>query len=157
MTQAHPDAYARFARQHGLEIHIDELYSAPRDVSAPPSELDRHMLVTLNSAHADRQPILALFVLPPDFEGRPSIRDVLWWLASDAWAIEQAGSSRERWTTMHQYPVDGQAAANLFLLHQRQSIALAALLGADAYKALLEIHQAQVRGPTDHVEPLGRF
>src|SRR5438128_5758237 len=55
------------------------------------------------------------FIVIPPTEKRvaPTARDALWWLGADAWAMERAGGSMERWASMYGYPLQSAPTARL--------------------------------------------
>ena len=141
----HPDPFELFAAQRGLHIAAEELCAAPRDVLAPPAELERHMLVTLAGPTPDAAPVRMVFVRAATDPRLPTIRDTLWWLASDSWAIEQAKQDYHRWSGLYKYPEPDTAARRLFDLHARQAKALATLLDESGYANLLALYEDQLR------------
>lgn len=146
MASGHPDPFVRFATQCGLQLTAVDLLAAPRDVLAPPCELEWHTLVTLSRAREEDASIRAVFVTQASDPRPPSLRDVLWWLSADAWAIEQSTRDLVQWSGTYRYPDDDPATLRLFRLHVEQAKALGALLGETAYRALLAIYEAQVAG-----------
>lgn len=147
MASNSPDPFAGLAARCGLEMSTAELHVVPRDVLAPPGDVGRHTLVTLGRAESDAV-VRVLFVTEEE-DGRPvAIRDVLWWLSSDSWAVENADRDLAHWIALYNYPDDDRAAARLFELHVAQAAALVELLGESAYKELLSVYQAEVAGAT---------
>lgn len=144
MADDSSDPFAKFATTYGLRISTEELAAFPRDVLAAPADSDRHVLVTVNSHRADSKQLRILFVTEAGDARGPSVRDVLWWLASDAWAIEHARHNYVDWAAMYRYADDDSAGMQRFKMHVRQARALADLLGEDAYASLLELYRAQV-------------
>jgi hypothetical protein len=121
----------------------DAMYVAPRDVLHPPTESDELYVVTLTCPAHAATPLHLIFAMPLT-EGRaPTMRDVLWWLASDAWAIETAHRGLAAWAAQHDYAVDAPATARLFARHVQQATDLAALLGPMAYRRLLALFEAE--------------
>ena len=146
MASDRPDPFARFAARCGLAMSTADLHVVPRDVLAAPSDIGRHTLVTLSGSQSTSEPVRILF-LTEEKDVRPiSIRDVLWWLSSDSWAVENADRDFAHWIALYNYPDDDRAAARLFELHVKQAGALIALLGEPAYKELLAVYQAEVAG-----------
>src|SRR2546430_2374210 len=73
-----------------LRLSLEAISLAPRDVLASPVEADEYFLATLSGPRADTGSIHILIVIPPAEERKsPTVRDALWWLAADAWAIER--------------------------------------------------------------------
>jgi hypothetical protein len=144
MGSARLDPFEQFVASHGLRVITEELAAYPRDVLAAPSDLDRHVLVTLTSEGGHSAPVRSLFVVSA-VDARPaSTRDVMWWLAADSWACEQAGNDLPRWAAIYGYPVDDPATVRLMRLHERQALALSALIGAEAYGQLLTLYQGEL-------------
>lgn len=141
------DPFERLAEQCRLRLQAERLTTAPRDVLAPPSELEQHYLVTLCRDAANHQ-VRIIFAHPLSEEAPPSMRDVLWWLASDAWAIARAGGSLAAWSLIYDYPVQAEATRRLFDHHAAQASALSKLLGEVGYRRLLALYEADVRSPS---------
>ena len=72
------------------------------------------------------------------------MRDALWWLAADAWAIERADGDMERWASTYDYPLESAATKRLFERQLRQTSTLRALLCGDQYRQLLELYEGEV-------------
>jgi hypothetical protein len=146
MASGRPDPFERLAARCGLKMSTADLHVVPRDVLAAPGDLGRHTLVTVSGAQSASESLRILF-LTEEEDARPiSIRDVLWWLSSDSWAVENADRDFAHWITLYNYPDDDRAAARLFELHVKQASALIALLGEPTYKELLAVYQAEVAG-----------
>ena len=62
-----------------------------------------------------------VFITASEAPGIPTIRDVLWWLASDSWAIERATYDYRRWAALYKYPESDTAAPRLFEMHAAQA------------------------------------
>ena len=140
------DAMSRFAATCRLRLTAEPLYHAPYDVVEPPSEAEQAYLVNLGvddptSTSAMR---LVFFVTMPERERsahvsevRPTVRDVLWWLAADAWAIEHARRDPLSWAAHHGFDSNEPATRLRFDRRLRQSQDLHALLGETSYRRLL--------------------
>ncbi len=144
MTRHRSDRFADFAARHGLHIEREELAASPRDVVAPPHELESHTLVTLHGPKADAAPVRTLFVSEPTDSRAPSVRDALWWLASDSWAVERAERDCRTWAATYRYPDAEPATARLFRLHVGQADNLAGLLGETLYQELHALYESEV-------------
>lgn len=140
-----PDAFGQFATECGLRLSWIDVNAAPRDVTAPPDELERFALVTVSGKRADAAPLQTLFVSDRSDPTAPSMRDVLWWLSSDSWAIEHADREVAKWSAVYGYREESPATARLFRLHVAQADSLQALLGAAAYRELLALYQAELK------------
>ena len=140
-----PDPFELFAAQHSLCLSTEELCAAPRDVLAPPAENERHVLVALAGATRDAAPVRMIFITASIDPRLPTIRDVLWWFASDSWAIEQAAHDYRRWAALYKYPESDTAAPRLFEMHATQAKALATLLDESGYAKLLALYEDEVR------------
>lgn len=139
------DPFERFASECELRVTVEPLSVAPRDVLAWPADADEYFLVTLTGPRPDAGPIRLLIVVPPkETRAPPTVRDALWWLAADAWAIERADGSLERWASTYDYPLESAATARLFERQTRQTSALRALLCGDRYRQLLELYEGEV-------------
>ena len=144
MRSAFADEVERLVAACGLTLTAEALYSAPRDVASPPSEMEQHHLVTLVRRSGEGSPLRVVFITPLTESAPPTLRDVLWWLAGDAWAVERSGATLGRWAAIHGYPLEEPASAQLFARHVTQASALKAWLGADAYRSLLAAYATQV-------------
>lgn len=144
MTRDRSDQFADFAARYGLRVEREELPTAPRDVVAPPRELELHTLLTLRSRRADAEPLRTLFTSDASELRTPSIRDTLWWLSSDSWAIEHSGRDVRQWSATYGYPDAEPATLRLFRMHLRQAEKLALLLGDTCYRELLAIYEAEI-------------
>lgn len=146
MASDRPDPFVRFATQRGLQMSAVDLPAAPRDVLAPPSDLEWYTLVTLSRTREKDVSIHALFVTQASDPRPPSMRDVLWWLSADSWAIEQSARDLDHWSATYRYLDDDPATLRLFRLHVEQAKALETILGEAAYRDLLAIYEAEVTG-----------
>lgn len=144
MSSAHPDPFEQFLANHGLQITTEELAAYPRDVLAPPAELDRHVLVTLASLKGNTAPLHSLFVVAATDTRPASTRDVMWWLAADSWACERARHDLPRWAASYGYSIEDPTTESLMQLHARQARALSALLGTKAYDELLRLYEDEL-------------
>ena len=143
MGSDQPDAFCEFARSRGLEFSAADINAAPRDVTASADELEWHRLVSLSCRTSDR-PIQLVFTTD-QLDTRPlSIRDVLWWLSSDSWAVERARRDLARWAELYHQSTDSIGASRLFQVHVRQADALRDLLGEADYRVLLSLYQAEL-------------
>lgn len=138
------DSFSEFATENGLRLAASDVAAAPRDVAAPPSELERYTLVTMTSRRADRTPVILLFVSEQSAPHAPSMRDVLWWLAADSWAVEHSGRTIDVWAEIYAYPASDIATLRLFRLHVSQADRLESLLGSDAYRDLLALYRSEL-------------
>lgn len=144
MRSAFADEVERLAAACGLTLTAEALYAAPRDVASPPAEMDQHHLVTLTRHGSEAGALCLVFVTPLIDPRAPTLRDVLWWVAGDAWAIERAGATQQRWAAIHGYPLEDPATAQLFARHVTQASSLKAWLGAEAFRALLAAYAAEI-------------
>src|SRR2546426_68313 len=108
MMSAVSDPFERFASECELRVSVEAISVAPRDVLASPVDADEYFLVTLTGPRADAESIHLVIVIPPTDERKsPTVRDALWWLAADAWAIERSEERRvgkecrSRWSPYH--------------------------------------------------------
>ena len=145
MSSDRPDPFVDFATQRGLRISTADLPAVPRDVLAPPSDLQWYTLVTLSGASADSVPIQTLFITEASDPRPASVRDLLWWLSSDCWALEQADREYAGWAATYHYPADDPATQRLFQVHIEQASLLIATLGERAYRELLALYVAEIK------------
>lgn len=139
-----PDAFERFAEECGLHLTAEPLCMAPRDVLAPLDAVEQHFLVDLSRMSSDTAPVRLIFVTPVTEPTTPAIRDVLWWLAGDTWALEQGDRKLEHWAATYGYPPDDRATARLFEQCVRQANALTRILGELDYRRLLALYEAEM-------------
>jgi len=145
MMSAVSDPFERFAAECELSVSVEAISCAPRDVVASPVDADEYFLVTLSGPRADAGSIRVVIVMPPTDERKsPTVRDALWWLAADAWAIERADGDMERWASLYDYPLESAATRRLFERQLRQTSTLRALLCGNQYQQLLELYEAEV-------------
>lgn len=147
MTERMLDPIEQFAEGCALRMDAEPLSVAPRDVLAPLDSVEQHFLVTLTRAGADSPPVRLVFLTPISSGGEPSLRNVLWWVAGDAWAIAQGDGELVRWAATYGYPPDAEATAWLFEQASRQAAALRALLGDSDMQRLMTLYEADV-GPS---------
>lgn len=142
-----PDAFARFAEQCDLCLSADCVGSAPRDVLLPLEEAEQHFIVTLARRDAPTPTLRLVFVTPLVEPDPPSVRDVLWWLAGDAWAVEKTAAGVDGWAALYGYPAAHEATGRVFKQHAERASALAALLGEVGYRRLLALYDASLSAP----------
>lgn len=147
MSLPGPDSFSQFARDNGLSMTAEALYVAPRDVMYPPSDSDQPYLVTLTRSGTVPGKISLVFQTPLAHGTEPTIRDVLWWLASDAWAIDRSQQQLDRWAAIYAYDVSEPATRLLFECHVRQAVTLADVLGPDRFQQLLQLYEVEVTRP----------
>lgn len=145
MRPSLPDAFAALTAEAGLQLQSEVLHSAPRDVASAPSEMEQHHLVTLSRPGAAGQVVRLIFATPLGEHAPPTLRDVLWWLAGDAWAIERAAGALGEWAAIHGYPSRDAATAALFERNVTQASSLRSLLGADLYARLIATYESEAR------------
>lgn len=75
------------------------------------------------------------------------MREVLWWVAGDAWVLERANHDPVDWAATYGYATTDEAVSWLFEQARRQATALAKLLGPADMKRLLALYEAEV-GPS---------
>jgi hypothetical protein len=143
MRPSSSDPFERLAATFGLTLAVESLYSAPRDVASPPLEMDQHFLVTL-TAPGNQAAIRGVFTTPLSDPAPPTLRDVLWWLAADGWAVERAGGVFREWAALHGYPAQELASARLFAQHVTQASSLVALIGVECYSRLLAAYADEI-------------
>ena len=137
------DPFDAFATECGLRLRTEELSAAPRDVLAPSVDQDRYYLVTIASPLDDSAELRTLFLTGTD-EAPPTTRHILWWLASDSWAIEHSQRDYHRWVTALGKAADASEDRHLFELHSRQADKTRHLLGDATYRKLLALYEIEV-------------
>ena len=137
------DPFEQLAADFGLRISVERVSLAPRDLAAPRDEVERCYLVTIAGPEGGTAAQLA-FVRALSDPSPPSVRDALWWLASDAWAIERSGGDITRWAAVQRLTPSDTAVGREFEHYSTQSRALALALGADAYQRLLAAYESSV-------------
>lgn len=146
------DPFAQLAAESELLLQADALYHAPHDALESPGEADRAYLVTLTAGSISTEHTLRLVFLAtpiPIADGGPAanasdtpptMRDVLWWLAADAWAVEHAKRDPATWAAHHAFDARAPATQRRFDQLLRQATTLSTLLGAQNYARLLDLH-----------------
>lgn len=156
MTPDGSDAFVQFAMRCGLQMSAEEVSAVPRDVLAPPVDLQWHTLMTLDRPGIHHATLQTIFVSETADRRPPSIRDALWWLASDCWALEHVERDYQRWAATYHYCVDDPATSRLFQLQVNRANALMALLGRSAYNELLAIYATEIRSDTGSAASVSR-
>lgn len=165
------DPFTRFATECRLSVSAEAIYSAPYDIAEPPSEAEQTYLVTVtNDSLASEGALRLVFVVVEDpaedadgaggdggaGEGSaPSVRDVLWWLAADAWSIEHASRDLHTWLGHHGFEAGSIAARRRFRLLLQQAATLRDMLGAADYGRLLDLHRAEATGESSDLSAPG--
>lgn len=142
-----PESFQRFSEASGLRLTAEPLCFAPRDVLAPVEAVEQHFLVSISRAGGNAPAIRLVFLKPVTDGGPPSMGEVLWWVAGDAWVLERADQELYAWAATYGYPAEVEATAWLFEQARRQSGGLARLLGTENMRALMELYEAEV-GPS---------
>lgn len=147
------DPFEQLAAECGLRVSMERVTLAPRDLAAPPDEAEQCYLVTVTAPEGGTAARLA-FVRSLQNPEPPGVRDALWWLASDAWAIEQSGGAVARWATMQRLTSVESVAEREFAHYRAQTRSLAQALGADVYQRLLAAYEVSVRRAGSVVGPV---
>lgn len=136
------DAFEALARSCDLNCRAQPICSAPRDVLAPLDATEQHYLVSLSKRgnRAQDRRVRMVFAKPLTESGTPTVREVLWWLAGDAFALEQADGQLAPWAASYGHAPEDPGADRLFQLHRDQADQLRTLLGEVAYRRLLELY-----------------
>lgn len=137
------DPFEQLAAEYGLRISVERVSLAPRDLAAPPDEGERCYLISVVGPEGGTTARLA-FVRALQDPSPPSVRDALWWLASDAWAVERSGGDISRWAATQRLTLTDTTVVREFDHYSAQSRALALALGADAYQRLLAAYESSV-------------
>lgn len=140
------DPYVRFADERDLRVTAEALPVAPRDLLQQPADSELHFLATISKSVPAGPSARLIFMLPPGEGLSPSVRDILWWLASDAWSIEQTNRDFGEWAGLHDYRPNDEATRRLFERHVRIADELRAVLGDVDYRKLLALHESEI-GP----------
>jgi hypothetical protein len=138
-----PDPLDRFVDECGLRLTAECLSVAPRDVLTPIAQAEQHFLVTLSRPDVVADPVRLIFVTPLTSPEPPQIRDVLWWVASDAWMLEEGQREIGTWAAVFGYPLDHAATVRLFQLQTGQADTLLNLLGEFEYRRLLDLYDRE--------------
>lgn len=139
-----PDAFDQFADECALRLTAEPLCVAPRDVLTPLEALDQHFLVSLTKHGGAHPPVRLVFLTPVKSGSGPSMRDVLWWVAGDAWVLGRASRDIAAWAATYGYPAKDEATVWLFEQSSRQAGALAKLLGDADMRRLMTLYEAEV-------------
>lgn len=145
MSSSETDVFERFAAEFQLHLRADPVVGAPRDVLAGLAEVEQHYVVTLTSQRSGGD-LRLVFVKPAVDTAPPDFRDVLWWLAADAWVVRQSRGELARWAREYRYPLDEEPTARLFKQHVAQNVALDRILGSAGYERLLALYDAETSG-----------
>lgn len=137
------DPFEQLATDCGLRVSAERVSLAPRDLAAPADEVEQCYLITVAGVEGGTVARLA-FVRALQDPSPPSVRDALWWLASDAWAVERSGGDLTRWAASQRLTLTDTAVGREFAHYSAQSRALALVVGADAYQRLLAIYESSV-------------
>ncbi|HEX8430972.1 MAG TPA: hypothetical protein VF625_06780 [Longimicrobium sp.] len=140
------EPFQAFAESCNLACSAEIIGIAPRDVLAPLHAVEQHYLVSLTrtGARASEQALHIVFARPLSESERPSTRDVLWWLAGDAFAVEQATGELIPWALSYGYPPDAPETTRLFELQSKQATQLRALVGDVGYHRLLALYESEL-------------
>jgi hypothetical protein len=138
------DNFDRFADECSLRLTAEPLCVAPRDMLAPLDEIEQHFLVSLTRSGTAESPVRLVFLAPLRTLGGPSLRDVLWWVAGDAWALDRTDYELTEWAATYGYPETEDATVWLFEQARRQATALTKLLGDSNMRRLLDLYEADV-------------
>ena len=144
MSPNFPDSFERLAVECGVRIAVEELYTAPRDIMCPPADGEQCLLVTLRGMRGGQTALRFAYLAPLAQGAFPTLRDVLWWLASDSWAIEKTGGDQSAWADLHGFPAHDPASSLLFDRHVRLAGDLRALLGPQDYERLIALYARDV-------------
>ena len=147
------DPFEQLAAECGLRLSVERLSLAPRDLVAPPEEAERSYLVTLTGAEGGTAARL-VFATSLHETQTPGLRDALWWLASDAWAIERSAGDVAKWAATHGLTNAPTIASAEFDHYATQARLLAAALGEETYRRLLDTYETAVMGGDRDAEPI---
>ncbi|MQA91095.1 MAG: hypothetical protein GEU90_12800 [Gemmatimonas sp.] len=138
------ESLEQFADECGLRLFAEPLCASPRDVLAPLGSVEQHFVVSLTRAGSPEPPVRLVFMVPATSVAEPQRRDVLWWVAGDAWILERSDRDVATWAATFGYPPEEPGTRRLFNQAVRQSAALAALLGESDMRRLMELYGAKV-------------
>lgn len=145
-----PDPFECFASECELHLTVERLCVAPRDVLASLSRVEQHSVIELTRRGSNASPVRLVFVSPVMDPEAPTVRDVLWWVAGDAWALERGEKRIEPWSATYGYPLEEEATFRLYKQCIHQATALASLLGELDYRRLLALYESELAPP--HVQ-----
>ncbi len=134
-----------FAESCGIHLTAELITAAPRDVLLPLEQTEQHYLVALARPGAEDD-VRMVFAKPAVDGSPPTVAEVLWWLASDAFALEQAEGAVTPWAHTHGFPPQAAATVRMFEHQRQQSRALRQLLGDVGFRRLLGIYEAEMVG-----------
>jgi hypothetical protein len=147
------DPFEQLAAECGLRVSVERLSLAPRDLAAPPEEAEGSYLVTLTGAEGGVAARL-VFVTSLYEASAPGLRDALWWLAGDAWAIESSAGDVGTWAATYNLTSSATVATAEFDYYNMQARMLAAGLGDETYRRLLDLYRAEVMRVGLDLEPI---
>jgi len=139
-------SFEAFARHCDLACRAERIGAAPRDLLAPLHAAEQHYLVFLSKRDTpETGPVVRMVFAKPltDPDG-PALRDVLWWLAGDAFAVDQADGQLAPWAASYGHPPHSPESARLFEVQREQTHQLRILLGEVAYRRLLELYESEL-------------
>jgi hypothetical protein len=142
MSASARDVFVGFAEESRLRITTEPLYSAPRDVLQAPQDVELCFLVTLCGTTREERSVRLAYFAPLSNPSPPGPREVLWWLAADSWALEEAKGNIADWAAGYGYELDS-ATEQLFQIHTRQAAALRELLGPENCQRLLALYATE--------------
>jgi len=122
-----------FFRRNHIRMKAEETYSNPNMDADDWSRQASHWKCTI---HFGKRRMTTYFSQGAAISRRPSPADVLNCLASDAAGVDNAGGF-EDWAAEYGYDPDSRRAEKTYRLCERQTEKLKALLGPEAFKALV--------------------
>lgn len=152
------DPFTRFAIECGLSVSAEAVYYAPYDIAESPWEAEQIYLVTVTTdSPTPARALQLVFSVATDLDddggdtedaeiGAPQVRDVLWWLAADAWLIEHASRDLHVWAAQQGLDTGSGAVRRRFDILLRQAVRLADMLGETDYARLVELHRREATG-----------
>ena len=152
-TPVPTDPFELLATECGLRLSAERLSLAPRDLVAPPEEAECSYLLTLSGPEGGAAARL-VFVTSLGETKAPSLRDALWWLATDAWAIERSAGDVAAWAATHRLTNAATIAIGEFNHYKTQARLLATALGEEKYRRLLDAYDREVRRSGSDPEPI---
>lgn len=130
-----------FVERHGLAMDIERIDQNPNLIDPDSWDRDaRHYMVTIR---CDWRTLRVPYSQGSAIDHEPRLTDVLECLALDAQGIDALGMGAgfEHWAASYGFDSDSRKAERTYRQVAFQSRGLSRLLGADAYRELLEIQE----------------
>jgi len=134
-----------FAQRSDIRLSAEPVVLAPRDLTASMEQSEFHYLVVLTRPGSDAA-VRIVYAKPLTDANEPTAGEILWWLAGDAFAVEQSEGDLEPWAHSYGLPPRAEGTARLFDQQRKQSETLRKLLGDVGYRTLISTYASEMLG-----------